>query len=88
MIKQLDKANFISRLEIFMMENENIIKQMVLEFSSVQMELNIKEIGRIINSMDLVLSFEMMGVNMRDSIKKEKSIGTYILNYKKKFRKT
>ena len=60
---------------ISMMENEEIIKQMASAFSIVLMEQNIKEIEGIIFSMDLVLSFGMMPVSMKGSIKREGNMG-------------
>jgi len=39
-------------MEIFMMDNGLMIKQMVMEFIIILMELNIKEIGKMIFNME------------------------------------
>jgi len=47
------KANFSILTEIFMKDNCRKVCQMVLEFSYFQMEINMKEIGFVINIKDM-----------------------------------
>lgn len=71
MDKQMAEANFGIQMETFMMAIGRMIKQVGMDNITIQTELNLKETGKTINKMDLVLRFKLMEVNMKVALKKE-----------------
>lgn len=61
-------------MEIFSKENGLMIKLMVMEYISMQMEPVMKDIGRMIYRMDMVLNHGQIVQNMKVIIKKDKSM--------------
>ncbi len=50
--KGMEKENSFQRMEIYMMECGQIIKEVDLELKSIKMEISMREIGRMIRNKD------------------------------------
>lgn len=71
--KQMGQENFSILMEMFMMEIGPMIRLMVMELIRIQMELNIKDNGRMIFSMGQAWKNGQMEVDMTEPILKEKN---------------
>lgn len=64
-IRLMEKVNFGTLMETYLKDNGSTIRQTVLVLIFMQMELNIKVIGRMMSSMDLVNNAGMTVLNMK-----------------------
>ena len=60
-------------MEMYMKVNDKMTKPMDMEFMFMLMVLNIKDHGKMINSMVKVLKLDPMGPNMKEFMKLEKN---------------
>ena len=67
-IKQMEKADLYMLMEMYMMAIGLMIKLMVLVYTAIQMVLNMKDIGKKINKIGMVLKYGLTEQNMKDNI--------------------
>ena len=68
----MGRGNYCMQMGIFMKESELMIKQMELEFILILMELNMREIGKMINKMGREKRIGRMAQIMKETICLEK----------------
>ena len=73
MIWLMEKEDWFILMEIFILANGRMIKQMGLEYIWMQMGRDTKENGKKINKMEKENNFELMVADMKEFIKTELS---------------
>eukprot|EP00358_Blepharisma_japonicum_P000024 CAMPEP_0202953020 /NCGR_PEP_ID=MMETSP1395-20130829/42799_1 /ASSEMBLY_ACC=CAM_ASM_000871 /TAXON_ID=5961 /ORGANISM="Blepharisma japonicum, Strain Stock R1072" /LENGTH=95 /DNA_ID=CAMNT_0049665201 /DNA_START=23 /DNA_END=310 /DNA_ORIENTATION=+ len=79
MTEQMVEEGWYMEMEIFMTENESVIKLMGMEFISILMELNMMDFDKTTNSMVMASKNGLMAPYMKEATIKVKSMAQELL---------